>query len=135
MKTFRILGIGLLAFSLLLSVCSPATTVEPALPEATEEAAPARGPLEEPTQEFSGEGLTCDEPIKVGLITDTTGALGIYGAQIIRSFMLGMEYATGAPGSVGKTFTVEDGENTFMLECWMVVRSSSILATTRPILN
>jgi branched-chain amino acid transport system substrate-binding protein len=43
--------------------------------------------------------LTCAEPIKVGLITDASGALAIYGAHILRSFMLGMEYATGAPGS------------------------------------
>jgi branched-chain amino acid transport system substrate-binding protein len=60
--------------------------------------------------------LSCDEPIKVGLITDATGALAIYGAHIIRSFMLGMEYATGAAGSVGDVFTIEDGSNTFMLD-------------------
>jgi len=60
--------------------------------------------------------INCDEPIKVGLITDATGPLAIYGAHIIRSFMLGMEYATGAAGTVGDVFTVEDGSNTFMLE-------------------
>ena len=40
----------------------------------------------------------CAEPIKVGLITDETGALAIYGAHILRAFPLGMEYATGAAG-------------------------------------
>lgn len=59
--------------------------------------------------------VSCEEPIKVGLITDATGPLAIYGAHIIRSFMLGMEYATGAPGSIGEVFTAEDGSNTFML--------------------
>jgi branched-chain amino acid transport system substrate-binding protein len=35
----------------------------------------------------------------VGLITDKTGALAIYGEMIERSFMLGMEYGTGAAGT------------------------------------
>jgi branched-chain amino acid transport system substrate-binding protein len=61
--------------------------------------------------------LTCEEPIKVGLITDATGALSIYGAHILRSFMLGMEYATGAAGSVGDAYAFEPGSsNTFMLD-------------------
>jgi len=38
--------------------------------------------------------VSCDEPIKVGLITDETGALAIYGAHVLRGFPLGMEYAT-----------------------------------------
>lgn len=59
--------------------------------------------------------VSCDEPIKVGLITDATGPLAIYGIHIWRSFMLGMEYATGAAGSVGDVFAIEDGSNTFML--------------------
>ena len=42
--------------------------------------------------------VSCDEPVKVGLITDETGALAIYGAHVLRGFPLGMEYATGAPG-------------------------------------
>ena len=62
-------------------------------------------------------GLTCDEPIKVGLITDATGALAIYGAHILPSFMLGMEYATGAAGSAGDKFDfAATQENTFMLD-------------------
>ena len=127
MKTFRILVISLLALAMLLSACGPAATEEPAMPEEpaapepTEALAPTEAPMEEPTEEPMA-GLSCDGPIKVGLITDGTGALAIYGAHIIRSFMLGMEYATGAPGSVGDVFTVEDGENTFMLDnCEIIV--------------
>jgi branched-chain amino acid transport system substrate-binding protein len=52
----------------------------------------------------------------VGLITDGTGPLAIYGAHIIRSFMLGMEYATGAAGSAGDAFTLDMGTNSFMLD-------------------
>jgi branched-chain amino acid transport system substrate-binding protein len=51
------------------------------------------------------------------LITDATGALAIYGAHILRSFMLGMEYATGASGSAGEKFDITvTQENTFMLD-------------------
>ncbi len=67
------------------------------------------------TMILSACGGGSKETVKVGLITDGTGPLAIYGAHIIRSFMLGMEYATGEAGSVGGVFTVEDGTNTFML--------------------
>ncbi|MCP4428253.1 MAG: ABC transporter substrate-binding protein, partial [Chloroflexi bacterium] len=46
--------------------------------------------------------VTCEEPVKVGLITDETGPLAIYGAHILRSFPLGLEYVTGAAGVDGK---------------------------------
>lgn len=117
--TFRVLAI-LVILSMILVACAPAATpapVEEAEEEPMEE--PEEEPMEEPEEEEPMEeemALSCDEPIKVGLITDATGALAIYGAHMIRSFMLGMEYATGAPGSVGEVFTVEDGSNTFMLE-------------------
>jgi branched-chain amino acid transport system substrate-binding protein len=119
--------IGVLAFALLLTACGPAPTEEPVAPEPEPTEEPMEEePMEEPTEALAEEpieeGLTCDEPIKVGLITDATGALAIYGVHIWRSFMLGMEYATGAPGSVGDVFAVEDGENTFMLDnCEIIV--------------
>jgi len=53
-------------------------------------------------------GLTCDEPIKLGLITDLTGGLAIYGTMIQRSFLLGMEYVAGAPGTEDNVFTIEN---------------------------
>jgi branched-chain amino acid transport system substrate-binding protein len=53
-------------------------------------------------------GLTCDEPIKIGLITDLTGALALYGTTVQRSFLLGMEYAAGAPGTEDNVFQVDD---------------------------
>ena len=78
-------------------------TQAPAEPTDTPEAA-----APEPTQPPTAEGLTCDEPIKVGLITDKTGALAIYGEMIERSFLLGMEYAAGAAGTEDNTFTVDN---------------------------
>ena len=64
----------------------------------------------------------CDQPIKIGLITDSSGPLSIYGTQIIQSFMLGMEYATGAPGSAGDGLLNEISENSFLLDgCEVIV--------------
>ncbi|MDX1662518.1 MAG: substrate-binding domain-containing protein [Candidatus Promineifilaceae bacterium] len=42
--------------------------------------------------------ISCTEPIKVGVITDQTGPLAIYGAHILRGFPIGMEWATGVAG-------------------------------------
>ena len=58
-----------------------------------------------PTPEPEAAGLSCEEPIKVGLITDETGPLAIYGAHMLRSFPLGMEYATGSEGVEGDGYT------------------------------
>lgn len=89
-----------------------APTVEAAVEEITEE--PTAEPVEEPTEEAPAEEamaeLACDEPIKVGLITDVTGALAIYGAHVLRGFPLGMEYATGTAGTEG------DGYTSYMLD-------------------
>ncbi len=86
-----------------------ATTEEPVVEEPTEE------PVAEETEATEPEAaLTCEEPVKVGLITDLTGGLAIYGVMIPRSFMLGMEYATGVVGSAGEMFDISASqENTF----------------------
>ncbi|MCB8923794.1 MAG: substrate-binding domain-containing protein [Ardenticatenaceae bacterium] len=85
---------------------------EPTEVPAAEEATAEEPAVEEPAVEEPAamEGVTCEEPVKVGLITDETGALAIYGAHILRSFPLGLEYATGAPG-------VDNGDYTsYMLD-------------------
>ncbi|MFW5943235.1 MAG: substrate-binding domain-containing protein, partial [Chloroflexota bacterium] len=62
---------------------------------------PTEEPAEEPTEEAAEEpaeemaALSCEEPIDIGLITDLTGSLAIYGTMMERSFLLGLEYATG----------------------------------------
>ncbi|NJN43797.1 MAG: hypothetical protein HC806_03025 [Anaerolineae bacterium] len=116
MKPFRIFILSLLVLSMILSACSPPGTAEPTT--ATEPTdAPAPTDVPAATEEvMEPKGVVCEEPVKVGLITDGTGALAIYGAHILRSFMLGMEYATGAPGSAGDTFTLDLGTNTFTLD-------------------
>jgi branched-chain amino acid transport system substrate-binding protein len=76
---------------------APVATEPPAV-EPT--AVPTEEPVEEPAA-AAGEpiALTCDDPIKIGLITDLTGGLALYGVMTNRSFQLGMEYASGAPGT------------------------------------
>ncbi|MBI3168952.1 MAG: substrate-binding domain-containing protein [Chloroflexi bacterium] len=111
MKVLRTLAFLLVTASLVLAACAPAATEAPV--EATEAATEA--PTEVATE--APAGLTCAEPIKVGLITDASGALAIYGAHILRSFMLGMEYATGAAGSAGDKFDfTQTQENVFKLD-------------------
>ena len=106
----------LLVSSLVLAACAP----EPEKP--AEEPVAEEVVEEEPAEEAEEEaeeaaGLVCEEPIKVGLITDASGPLAIYGAHILRSFMLGMEYATGAAGSAGDVFDfTATQDNSFTLE-------------------
>ncbi|MFZ5881318.1 MAG: substrate-binding domain-containing protein [Chloroflexota bacterium] len=121
MKLFRTFAFVLVAMSLILAACAPAATPTAAPTEAPATEAPAtevatEAPTAAPT-EAPAAGLTCAEPVRVGLITDASGTLAIYGAHILRSFMLGMEYATGAPGSAGEKFDfTQTQENTFKID-------------------
>ena len=112
MKKIRAFTLLAVVLSLLLAACAPAGAPAPAAPAGGEVAttAPAQAPAVEVA---AGEpiALTCAEPIKVGLITDASGGLAIYGAHILRSFMLGMEYAAGAPGSAGEKFDFTQTQN------------------------
>jgi branched-chain amino acid transport system substrate-binding protein len=85
---------------------------EPVVEEPEEvEPTPTAQAAEEPEEEAVPAGaVSCDEPVKIGLITDATGALAIYGAHMLRSFPLGMEYATGSEGSE------QGGHTAYMLD-------------------
>ena len=112
MKRYRSLftiTVLLLLLSLMVVACGgdeeeatpePEQEVEQPAEEVTEEET-AEEPAEQPAEEVVEEvmGVTCSEPVKVGLITDGTGPLAIYGAHVLRSFPLGLEYATGDAGS------------------------------------
>ncbi|MCU0485268.1 MAG: substrate-binding domain-containing protein [Anaerolineales bacterium] len=132
MKTLRYLMLVVILGATILSACTTATP-EPTEPPVVEPVATEEPVVEEPVETEepvvveptatevppteAPAGLTCAEPIKVGLITDVSGSLAIYGAHILRSFMLGMEYATGAPGSAGPVFNfAETQENTFKID-------------------
>lgn len=57
-------------------------------------------------------GVTCDEPVTVGVITDLTGALAIYGAHINRGVPVGFAYATSSDVQTGmeQTYKIDDCE-------------------------
>lgn len=103
--------------SLLMAACAaPATPTEaPAeepMEEATEEPVaeateePVAEATEEPMEEETEEPMVEMEPIKVGVVTDLSGALAVYGVMIQRSFLLGMEYEAGAAGT-DDVFTID----------------------------
>jgi branched-chain amino acid transport system substrate-binding protein len=139
MKSIRFFIYISLIAAISLAACQAQTTPEPAQPPAPAQPTPVPAeptpvpaqPTPVPAQptptaaaeappadtpEPSPAGLTCDQPVRVGLITDASGALAIYGQHILRSFMLGMEYAAGAPGSAGEVFTIDQRTNTFQIE-------------------
>ena len=94
------------------SVPAPTETPKPAEPTATQAAVqPTAEPTAEPSAgnaEPTDKTLTCAEPLKIGLITDKTGALALYGEMIERSFLLGMEYMAGAPGTEDHVFQIDN---------------------------
>jgi len=111
-KLLTIVSVILILTTLLAACATPTPTPTQAPTEV-----PTAAPTEAPTAEPTPAGLTCAQPIKVGLITDLTGALASYGEMIVRSFMLGMEYAAGAPGSAGEVFDYKTmQQNTFKIE-------------------
>jgi branched-chain amino acid transport system substrate-binding protein len=116
-KTWKVLGL-LMAFALIVAACSGTSTetttaaTEPPATEAPATTAPMA--TEAPTETTMAEpmGAMCDEPVTVGVITDLTGPLAIYGAHINRGVPIGFAYATG--GEVGEgleqTYMVDDCE-------------------------
>lgn len=130
MKTKRTLWIILsllLVSSLLLAACAPEPTEvpeEPAVEEETtveeeEEAAPEEEEAEEPTEEMEeeeeAEEMEEEEPgeeLVIGLMTDKSGALAIYGPSQTQGFYLGLEYATdGTMEVAGRPIRVIEKDN------------------------
>ncbi|MEM9773120.1 MAG: ABC transporter substrate-binding protein [Chloroflexota bacterium] len=117
--------LGLVLALSLVAACGGEAPAEPAEEAAStsveveEESEPAEEEMEmvedsadaEMEEEAMMDGLTCGEPIKIGLITDETGSLAIYGAHMLRGFPLGMEYATGSAPAEGDGFTSYMMEN------------------------
>ncbi|MFS8087435.1 MAG: hypothetical protein ACMG6H_17525, partial [Acidobacteriota bacterium] len=115
----------LTVLALALGACGGAATPETAEPtaevvvaEPTEAVAPTEEPAAEPTEEMAEEPTTepteemAEEPtaeateemadmpfagedLVIGLMTDKSGALAIYGPSQTNGFYLGLEYATG----------------------------------------
>ncbi len=105
MKTIRYFVFGLVLAALILAACAGPATEAPTQ-------APATAPPQatQPPAPPETDGLSCADPVKIGLITDLTGGLAIYGTMTERGFQAGMEYATGAPATGENTYMVDDCE-------------------------
>ena len=85
-----------------------APTEEPA-PEPTE--APAEAATEAPAEETADQPFA-GEDLVIGLMTDKSGALAIYGPSQTQGFYLGLEYATGGTMEVaGRPIVVVEKDN------------------------
>jgi len=115
--------IGIILMLVVLSACAT-PTVEPTLPSPTARATtvapvapdqsadtptPTASPLPIATSAPVATPTATPEPkpIKIGLLTDKTGSLGVYSAQIENGFALGLEYATeGKNAVVGRAIQI-----------------------------
>ena len=114
MKTKKIILVFLslvLVSAMVLSACVP----EEETPEVTEEQ-----PVEEPTEvveveepeETETEEVMEGDPLVIGLMTDKSGALAIYGPSQTQGFYLGLDYATeGTMEVAGRPIVVIEKDN------------------------
>ncbi len=98
--------------AMLLTACAPAATPTPtrapptAVPTEVPTAAPTEAPTVAPTEPPEAE------PLVVGLMTDKSGALAIYGPSQTNGFYLGLEYATNGTMEVaGRPVVVIERDN------------------------
>jgi len=83
---------ALAALALVLAACrAPTPTPSPTPVPPTRPPTPTLAPTVEPTPAYPFAG----QPLKIGLLTDNSGPLAIYGPMLERGFELGLEYATG----------------------------------------
>jgi len=91
MKIYKMITVVMVLLALVLTACGPAATEEPVMteePKATEEPMATEEPVEEPTEEPLGE------PLKIGVMSDLTGPLALFGNEMWNGLQLGFDYAT-----------------------------------------
>ncbi len=103
MKKLAWLGLVILAV-MVVACAAPPTPVPPTsappptaatkAPEATKAPAATTAPTSAPTAAAQAK------PLKIGLLTDQSGTLAIYGPMLENGFALGLEYATGGTNTV-----------------------------------
>lgn len=98
MKKFWLIGL-LLTLSLVAAQCTAAATPEPAAAPTTAPAEPAATPeeamKEEPTVAPTEEAMMgLGEPLKIGVLSDLTGPLALFGNETWEGLQIGFDYAT-----------------------------------------
>ncbi len=117
-KTLRLLAL-LLVLAMIAAACGgddddagadgTTTTAEQMDDETTTSATPDTLPETTTTSAEAMDGIECGDGITVGVITDQTGALAIYGAHMLRGLPIGFAYATGGEVQTG-------AEQTYMVD-------------------
>lgn len=106
MKMTRPLLLILLVLMVALAGCA-APAAAPESDAATEPAAEEAATEGEAAAEAAPAAEAVEGVLKIGLITDLTGGLAIYGAMTERGFMAGMEYAAGGPADENGVFDID----------------------------
>ncbi len=89
----------LMIMAMLIAACAPAATPAPTqAPAQPAPAQPATAPAE-PTTAPAAPAATGE--VTIGLLTDDSGGLAIYGPMLERGWELGLEYATNGTGIAG----------------------------------
>jgi len=88
--------VTLLAASLLAAACSGGGDADPTDSTTGDTEATV-------TSTEADQGLQCPEPVTVGVVTDLSGGLSIYGAPLERGVSIGLAYASGSPVQTGAT--------------------------------
>jgi branched-chain amino acid transport system substrate-binding protein len=95
MKVYRTFTFALVMLTLVLAACAPATPAPTEAPEVTEPPAtesPTEVATEAPT-EVATEAPQ-GEPLKIGVMSDLTGPLALFGNEMWNGLQLGFDYAT-----------------------------------------
>ncbi len=93
----------LMIMAMLVSACAPTSTSTPAAtPAPTQAPAAPAAPAADPTKAPAAPAApAATGEVVVGLMTDDSGSLAIYGPMLERGWELGIEYATSGTGIAG----------------------------------
>ncbi len=99
-KRWSLLGF-ILVLALGVSACQQKTSTPTQAPvEKPTEAAPTEAPTEAPTPEPTATPAAAAEPIKIGVLSDLSGPLALFGNEMWEGLQIGFDYATGGTMTV-----------------------------------
>lgn len=99
-----LLGMLLVVLVVVAIACAPAATPAPTAAPATAAPKPTTAPATAapvaPTTAPAAPTTAAAAPLKIGLLSDQTGGLAIYGPMLEQGFAMGLDYATGGTNAV-----------------------------------